>query len=139
MKIDEMGRGGLWALGLLGVAAGAALGFAAGVAVSRDPDMLRRTVRRAARGLETATLMAAQARESLGDIWAEAREAARGEVDSHDFARASTAATGGATGATMPDEPAAGDEASRPAPRKRARRPRKKAAEPDAAAKAVQG
>lgn len=66
---------------------------------ARDPQALRRTVRRmareAARGLEHATLMAAQASEHVGDLWAEAREEARAEVDAADFERtaASTSKT----------------------------------------------
>ena len=45
MKIESLGRPGLIALGVVGVAATALLGFAAGVAVARDPDAVRRTTR----------------------------------------------------------------------------------------------
>ena len=38
MKIDELARPGLIALGVVGIAATALLGFAAGMAVARDPD-----------------------------------------------------------------------------------------------------
>ena len=49
MKIQSLTRPGLIALGIAGVAAAALLGFAAGVAVTRDPDAVRRTTRRVAR------------------------------------------------------------------------------------------
>ena len=97
MKIQSLTRPGLIALGIAGVAAAALLGFAAGVAVTRDPDAVRRTTRRVARdaalGLERATLMAAQARERLGDLWAEARDAAAADVDDADFKHAAAAAS----------------------------------------------
>lgn len=96
MKIESLARPGLIALGLVGVAATALLGFAAGVAVTRDPEAVRRTTRKVARaaavGLERATLMAAQARERIGDLWAEARDAAVADVDDADFDRAASAA-----------------------------------------------
>jgi hypothetical protein len=72
----------------VGIAATALLGFTAGVAVARDPEILRRAARRVARGLESATLMAAQAREHVGDLWAQARDEAIAEVDAADFERA---------------------------------------------------
>ena len=91
MKIEDLARPGLMAFGVAGLAATALLGFAAGVALSRDPEALRRaaqrTAREAARGLEQATLLAAQAREQVGDLWAEAREHAVAEVDAADFER----------------------------------------------------
>lgn len=94
MKIETLARPGLI---VLGMAATALLGFAAGVAVSRDPEALRRTTRRvagaAALGLERATLMAAQAREQLSDLWAEARDAAVTDVDAADFKRTAAAAS----------------------------------------------
>lgn len=105
MKIDELARPGLIALGIAGIAATALLGFAAGLAVARDPETLRRTARRvareAARGLERASLMAAQVREQAGDLWAEAREEALAAVDAADFERAAagTAAAAATTGA----------------------------------------
>lgn len=125
MKIDELTRPGLIALGAVGIAATALLGFAVGVAAARDPAALRRTVRRvafeAARGLERATLMAAQASEHVGDLWAEVREEALGEVDAADFERA-------AASAPKASRAAAGAAATAPqgkALRKRATRPRK--------------
>jgi len=130
MKIEDFTRPGLLKLGALGVAglaATALAGFAVGVAVSRDPETLKRAARslarNAARGIEQATLMAAQAREYLGDLWAEAREEALAEADEADFARAAAAAAPPAAATAMADAPA--------------RRPRKKpAAAGDAVAKA---
>lgn len=90
MKTEDLARPGVLMLGVVGIAATALLGFAAGVAVTRDPEILRRTVRRVARGLESATLMAAQAREHVGDLWAHAREEAIAEVDAADFQRAAS-------------------------------------------------
>lgn len=125
MKTEDLARKGLLALGVVGVAATALLGFAAGVAVARDPQLLRRTARRMARGLERGTLMAAQAREHVGDLWAEAREEALAEVDAADFKRAGEKAAMAAAAAAPVK--AARQRPSRPrkpgAPRKSARAP----------------
>ena len=118
MKIEDIARPGMLALGVVGVAATALLGFAAGVAVARDPEVLRRTVRRVALGLERATLMAAQAREHVGDLWAEAREEAVADVDAADFERAAASAPKAARAAAAAAAPTK-------APRKRAASPRK--------------
>jgi hypothetical protein len=131
MKTEDLARPGVLALGVVGIAATALLGFAAGVAVARDPEVLRRTARRLARGLESATLMAAQAREHVGDVWAQAREEAMVEVDAADFERAASSAAKAA--------PAAAAAAAAPVktPRKRAaetRKPRKSAPATDVAA-----
>ena len=115
MKFEELARPGLLAVGALGFAATALLGFAAGVALARDPEGLRRTARRvageAARGFERASLLAAQAREQIGDLWAEVREEAVSEVDTADFKRAAaraSKATPAAAGAAIDDAAAAG-------------------------------
>lgn len=118
MKIEDIARPGMLALGVVGVTATALLGFAAGVAVARDPEVLRRTVRRVALGLERATLMAAQAREHVGDLWAEAREEAVADVDAADFERAAASAPKAARAAAAAAAPTK-------APRKRAASPRK--------------
>lgn len=118
MKTEDLARPGVLALGIVGIAATALLGFAAGVAVARDPEILRRTARRVARGLESATLMAAQAREHVGDLWAQAREEAVAEVDAADFERAATKAAKVAPVAAAAAAPAK-------APRKRAAGTRK--------------
>jgi len=124
MKIEDMTRPGVPALGVTGVAATAMLGFAAGVAVARDPELLRRTARslarNLARSLERATLIAARAREHVGDLWAEAREEAIAEVDAANFNRAAKNAGKGAPAAA-----AAAAAAPSTAARQRASRPRK--------------
>jgi microcystin-dependent protein len=131
MKIEELVRPGLVALGVVGITATALLGFAVGVAVSRDPEALRRTARRvagaAALGIEHATLMAAQLREHVGDLWAEAREAAVVDTDAADFERAKAAASKAqraAANATATPDAEAAAAVAKPA-RKRATRPRK--------------
>ena len=105
MKIEDLTRPSpfaLGAIGLLGLAAAAAAGFAAGIAVGRDPQAAQRTMRRvareAARGVEHAALLLAQAREHVGDLWAEAREEALAEVDAADFERAARGAANSAAG-----------------------------------------
>jgi hypothetical protein len=118
MKIEEIAQPGVIALGVVGIAATALLGFAAGAAVARDPEVLRRTVRRVARSLERATLVVAQAREHVGDLWAEAREDAIAEVDAADFKRAASSAAKPAPAAAAPATPVK-------AARKRAASPRK--------------
>jgi hypothetical protein len=133
MKIEDLARPGLLALGVAGLAATALIGFAAGMAVSRDPEALRRTARRvareAARGIERATLLASQASEHIGDLWAEAREEALAEVDAADFERAAAGsmkasrATGGA--AAGAGAAAAVRKTKAKVPRKTASRPRK--------------
>lgn len=105
MKTEDLARPGVLALGVVGIAATALLGFAAGVAVARDPEILRRTARRVARGLESATLMAAQAREHVGDLWAHAREEAVAEVDAADFERAASSAAKAAPAAAAAAAP----------------------------------
>ncbi|MCU0814190.1 MAG: hypothetical protein MUC32_07665 [Burkholderiaceae bacterium] len=103
MKVEDLARGGLV---VLGVAAGALLGFAAGVAYARDPQVLRRTAARylrgAAQGVEQATLMAAQAREHVADLWAEAREEALADVDA--TRKAASTAPAAADGPAAPAE-----------------------------------
>ena len=142
MKIDELARPGLIALGVMGIAATTVLGFAVGLAMARDPQALRRTARRvvreAARGLERASLMAAQAREHVGDLWAEAREEALAEVDAADFKRATAGASKASPTAAGVDGTAGVAPAPQSkAPRKRAIRPRKPRVSRAAAKKAV--
>ena len=129
MKIDELARPGLMALGVVGIAATTLLGFAVGLAMARDPQALRRTARRvvreAARGLERASLMAAQAREHVGDLWAEAREEALAEVDAADFKRATAGASKASPTAAGVGTAGVAPTPQSKAPRKRASRPRK--------------
>lgn len=161
MKFEELARPGLLAVGALGFAATALLGFAAGVALARDPEGLRRTARRvageAARGFERASLLAAQAREQIGDLWAEVREEAVSEVDTADFKRAAAraskatpAAAAAAAGAATDDAAAAGtssgaaagssaDSAAREKPAGRRRSRSRKPSASRAAAKNTSG
>ena len=142
MKIEELARPGLMALGVVGIAATTLLGFAVGLAMARDPQALRRTARRvvseAARGLERASLMAAQAREHVGDLWAEAREEALAEVDAADFKRARAGASKASSTAAGVDGTAGVAPAPQSkAPRKPASRPRKPRVSPAAVKKAA--
>lgn len=135
MKIEDLTRPGIMvlaALGAAGLAATALAGFAVGVAVGRDPEGMKRKLRRvaqsAARGLEQATLAAAQAREQIGDLWAEAREDALAEVDAADFDRAAaTAGPAGAATATPAVKRPRKKGAAEPARRKAAGAARKRA------------
>jgi hypothetical protein len=77
---------------VLGVAAAAAIGFAAGYAVARDPQLLRRVLRAASGGVERLSSAWAETREEIGDLWAEAREDAREAVDDAAFAEATVQA-----------------------------------------------
>jgi hypothetical protein len=72
---------------VLGVAAAAALGFAAGFIVARDPALLRRLARSAAGSVERVTAAIAESREELADLWAEVREDARDSLEERAFAR----------------------------------------------------
>jgi hypothetical protein len=128
MKIEDAVRPGLIALGLAGMAATALVGFAAGVAAGRDPEGLKRTARRVmretAQGLERAALMAAQAREHIADLWAEAREEAIAEVDAADFAKAQASRTnrrgaGGSTDEGDDEPPVRTTRAARPVAKRR--------------------
>jgi hypothetical protein len=89
---------------LLALAGSAALGFAAGYLLGRDPQALRRLVAAAARGWEQTRLSVAEAREDLADQWAEATAAARQDIEEHAFAEAAGQAA-----------PPAGDEPGPPA------------------------
>jgi hypothetical protein len=133
MKTEDLARPGVLVLGVVGIAATALLGFAAGVAVARDPEIFRRTARRVARGLESATLLAAQAREHVGDLWAQAREEAIAEVDAADFERAASSAARAAPAAAAATAAATPGAAARRGRAAGPRKPRKAASEPGAA------
>lgn len=101
MKMLDVARPN-WGTLTLAVLAGTAAGFAAGYLVGRDPAAARRVAGRAAHwaalGTEQATLWAAQLREQLGDLWAEAREASTAAVDEADFGRQAAAAPPSSSG-----------------------------------------
>lgn len=70
---------------VLGLAAAAGLGFAAAYIVARDPQLLRRTARALAGGVERVTGALAESREELADLWAEVREHARQDIEAQAF------------------------------------------------------
>jgi hypothetical protein len=100
---------------LLAIAGSAALGFAAGFLLGRDPQLIRRALAAAAQGWEQARVAVAEAREDLTDQWAEATESARHDIEDAAFAAAATAtSTAAETAAPEEREPA-------PRPKRRAR------------------
>lgn len=78
---------------LLALAGTAAVGFAAGYLLGRDPQFLRRVLAAAAQGWEQTRLAVAEAREDLADQWAEATESARHDIEDAAFAAAPSAGT----------------------------------------------
>jgi hypothetical protein len=117
-------------LGALAALAGtAALGFAAGYALGRDPDAARRLMHLMARGVDRVQLAFAETREEVADLWADARESARTAIEEARFDRAE-AATAAASAAAA--SAAAAPTAARATSRRRAttggtRRTRKQA------------
>lgn len=89
MKASELGRPGSIAVA---VAAAAALGFVAGYLVARNPERVRRWMTTAAAGLERLTGSAAETREHLADLWAQARDEAKLSAEDEAFAAAEAAA-----------------------------------------------
>jgi hypothetical protein len=77
---------------LLALAGSAALGFAAGYVLGRDPRLLQRVLAAAAASWEQTRLAVAEAREEVADQWAEATEAARNDIEETAFAAAPAAA-----------------------------------------------
>jgi hypothetical protein len=80
------------AAGVLGYAAVAALGFAAGYMVARDPELLRRFARTVAGGVERLSVAVATSREELADMWVEMREQAQNAAETADVSEAVVAA-----------------------------------------------
>lgn len=89
MKASDLGRPGVIALTVAGAAA---LGFAAGYLVARNPELLRRWAGLLAGGVERLTGSAAETREHLADLWAQAREEALQGTEEESFAAAQAAA-----------------------------------------------
>lgn len=102
---------------LAAMAASAAVGFVAGYAVGRDPAAARRLLQNVARGVDRAQAVAAETREELGDLWADARASARAEWEEAAFA--GTASEAVVTEEGVSEAPAA------PARKPATRRPRK--------------
>lgn len=96
---------------LLALAGSAALGFAAGFVIGRDPQLLRRVLAAAAAGWEQTRLAVAEAREEVADQWAEASEAARHDLEESAFAAAPAAAATTAEAAAADDVDAAAAKA----------------------------
>ncbi len=106
---------------LLALAGTAAVGFAAGYLLGRDPQFLRRVLAAAAQGWEQTRLAVAEAREDLADQWAEATESARHEIEDAAFAAGPAAAAATATTLTPAPVQAARETA---APARRTKRSR---------------
>jgi hypothetical protein len=113
---DVLSAGGV----LVGAAAIAALGFAAGYLVGRDPQRLRRWAQAAAGGWERVQAALSETREDLADLWAEARADARAAVEDDAIAAAQEAAAKASAAAVVK---AAAAAARKRAPRAPARRP----------------
>lgn len=79
------------ATAVLVIGAVATAGFVAGYLVGRDPEMARRLVRSVAGGLTRLQVAAADAWESLGDLWADARAEVQSEIEATRFAAETTA------------------------------------------------
>jgi hypothetical protein len=90
---------------LLALAGSAAVGFAAGYLLGRDPRLMRRVLAAAAQSWEQTRLAVAEAREDLADQWAEATESARHDIEKAAFAAGPVAVAGAA--ATITPAPAA--------------------------------
>ena len=103
---------------LLALAGSAAVGFAAGFLIGRDPQLLRRVLAAAAQGWEQTRLSVAEAREDLADQWAEATESARHDIEENAFAAA--AAQAGAASVEAPGHP--GEAIVEPMPMRKPKR-----------------
>jgi hypothetical protein len=102
------------------LAAAAAVGLAAGYVIARDPQALRRFARVAAGGLQRLQVAVAETREEIADLWADAQDEARHDIEESAFAAATTMAA--APAQSEPVKPA-----TKSVPRRR--RPRQPSAE----------
>ena len=73
-------------IGALGLGAAASAGFVAGYIVGRDPELARKLTGALASGLTRTQVALAETWENLGDLWAEARDEAREQVEAERFA-----------------------------------------------------
>lgn len=73
-------------IGALGLGAAATAGFVAGYIVGRDPELARKLTRALASGMTRTQVALAETWENLGDLWAEARDEARDQVEAERFA-----------------------------------------------------
>jgi peptidoglycan hydrolase CwlO-like protein len=117
---DVLSAGGV----VIGAAAIAALGFAAGYMAGRDPQRLRRWVQAAAGGLERMQTALSETREELADLWAEARADARAAIEEDAIGAAHEAAAKASAAAVVKAAAAAARKrAPRRAPRAATRPP----------------
>jgi hypothetical protein len=89
MKAEDLVKPGTLVLAVVGAAA---LGFAAGYLVGRDPQLLRKLLRSGAGGFERLAGAFAETREELADLWAASREGAREAIEDEAFAAAAASA-----------------------------------------------
>lgn len=106
---------------LLALAGSAAVGFAAGYLLGRDPQFLRRVLAAAAGGWEQTRVAVAEAREDLADQWAEATESAQHDIEEAAFAAAPLAAAGATE---VPEAPQTAGEEETATPVRRPKRSR---------------
>lgn len=78
MSIEDILKG-TGVVAAVGAASAAALGL--GALVTRHPETARNGLRILMQGVQRVGLAAAQTREELGDLWAEAREQLREDLD----------------------------------------------------------
>jgi hypothetical protein len=119
MKAEDLVKPGAV---VVGIAAAAALGFAAGYLVAKDPALLRRLMRSLAGGVERLTGAVAESREELADLWAASRAGARDAIEDESFAAAAASAAMAAASAVGKAAAPASAAAAQPVA-KRARRP----------------
>lgn len=103
-------------IGLLAGVTLAAGTLALGYLVARDRDSLRRLVRVAAGTVERVSLALAETREELEDLWAQARDDARQEIEDAEFGEAPSAEQDVGEAAQEPGPKAAQASASPPQP-----------------------
>jgi len=108
---------------IIGALAFAAIGFAAGFMLARDPERARRLSRVLADGLERATGGLAETREELTDLWASVTDEARRRFDDRVWSGATAGAA--AAAAAADGEPEAATEPNATGRRPRSTRPRR--------------
>ncbi|MDZ7653277.1 MAG: hypothetical protein U5L03_12390 [Burkholderiaceae bacterium] len=115
MKAEDLVKPGAV---VVGIAAAAALGFAAGYLVAKDPALLRRLMRSLAGGVERLTGAVAESREELADLWAASRAGARDAIEDETFAAATASAAMAAASAVGKAATPAPAEVAPPAARR---------------------
>lgn len=115
MKLEDMlkGAGAVAAVGAVSVVA-----VGIGALVTRHPDTARRAVRMLMHGAQRVGLALAQTREELGDLWAEARDDLRNDLDLAEVRRAAESWAAEVTGKGTTHDSTTHDEADAVAPTK---------------------